>query len=141
MFYFRPKNLLVIFLTLIFAAYIHASENFEYRSIGIRDPMVKPIAVVKPTIKNKTTEAKIAKQSRQNELQKIISQSKIEGVIFGTDQKPLLMINNKIIAEGNRISKKSNVYVIKIELKKIIFSLDNETVTYVLSSLKKKTKP
>ena len=141
MFYFRPKNLLVIFLTLIFAAYIYAGENFEYRSIGVRDPMVKPITVVKPTIKNKTTEAKIAKQSRQNELQKIVSQSKIEGVIFGTDQKPLLMINNKIIAEGNRISKKSNVYVIKIELKKIIFSLDNETVTYVLSSLKKKTKP
>ena len=141
MFYFRPKNILVVFLTLIFAAYIYASENFEYRSIGIRDPMVKPITVIKPIIKSKTTEAKIAKQSRQKELQRIISQSKIEGVIFGIDKTPLLMINNKIIAEGNRISKKSNVYVIKIELKKIIFSLDNETVTYVLSSLKKKTKP
>jgi len=91
--------------------------------------MVKPIIEIKPTIKNKSEKAKVAKQTRMKELQKIISKSKIEGVVFGADKKPLLMINDKIISEGSRISKKSNVYVIKIELKKIVFSLDSETVT------------
>jgi len=141
MLYYKTKNLLVVCLTLFFATYIYASENFEYRSIGVRDPMVKPVAAIKPQFKDKISETKVAKQSRQKELQKIISQSKIEGVVFGADNKPLLMINDKIIAEGSRISKKSNIYVVKIELKRILFSLDNETAIYVLSSLKKDTKP
>ena len=137
MLYFKKNNLLLVFLPLFFVASIYGNENFEYKSIGIRDPMVKPIIEIKPTIKNKSEKAKVAKQTRMKELQKIISKSKIEGVVFGADKKPLLMINDKIISEGSRISKKSNVYVIKIELKKIVFSLDSETVTYVLSSLKK----
>ena len=141
MFYFRINNFLVVFLALVLAAYVYAGENSEYESIGVRDPMVKPVTVIKPTIKNKSENIKVAKQTRQRELQKIISQSKIEGVVFGADNKPLLMINDKIISEGSRLSKKSDVYVVKIELKKIVFSLDNETVTYVLSSLKKDTEP
>ncbi len=142
MFYFKINNLLAVSLILFLAAFVYAGENTEYISIGVRDPMVKPITVIKPTtIKNKSEKAKIDKQTKQRELQKIISQSKIEGVVFGADNKPLLMINDKIISEGSRISKKSDVYVVKIELKKIVFSLNNETVTYVLSSLKKDTEP
>ena len=137
MLYFKKNNLLLVFLPLFFVVSIYGNENFEYKSIGIRDPMVKPIIEIKPTINNKSEEVKVAKQTRMKELQKIISKSKIEGVVFGADKKPLVMINDKIISEGSRISKKSNVYVIKIELKKIVFSLDSETVTYVLSSLKK----
>ena len=111
MFYFRINNVLSVFFALVLAAYVYAGENYEYKSIGVRDPMVKPIMVIKPILKNKSENTKVAQQTRQRELQKIISKSKIEGVVFSADNKPLLMIDNKIIAEGNRISKKSSTFL------------------------------
>ncbi len=139
--YLKINSLFVCLFALVSVAFVYAAENLEYESSGVRDPMVKPAAAIKPIVKSKSEVIKVAKKTRQRELQKIISQSKIEGVVFSDDKKPLLMINNKIIKEGNRISKKNNVYVEKIELKKIVFSLDNETVTYVLSSIKKDAEP
>ena len=137
----RVNNLLIIFSALFLTGFVFADRNFKYNSIGVRDPMIKPISIIKTTINQEITKKKAEKQTRHIELQKIISRTKIEGVVFGEDNKPLVMIDNKIIAEGDRISKKSNVYVRKIELRKIIFSLDNETVTYVLTSLKKDSEP
>jgi len=103
--------------------------------------MVKPISIITPLTDQSVEKTQVAKQTRLKELQKIISERKIEGVVFSADNKPLLMIDNKIIAEGDRISKKSNIFVAKIELKKVVFSLDNETITYVLSPLNKEPEP
>ncbi len=144
MVYLKTNNSSVVLSALFIVASVYAERNFEYESTGIRDPMVRRVAKIATLASQNTTsseKAKIARETRRKELQRIISQSKIEGVVFNPGQKPLVMINQKIINEGDRISKKSNVYVVKIELKKVVFSLDNETVTYVLSPFKKEPEP
>jgi len=139
MYYLKTNNLLVVSIVLFSVALCFAEKSFEYKSIGVRDPMVKPIALIENPVVRKSKKDKIKKENenRRKELKKIISQSKIEGVVFGKDNKPFLMIDDKIVSEGKRISKKANVYAVKIELKKVVFSLDNEMVTYVFSPIKK----
>jgi len=73
MLYFKKNNLLLVFLPLFFVVSIYGNENFEYKSIGIRDPMVKPIIEIKPTI-NSFAESNVKK--RTAELNKLIDNSK-----------------------------------------------------------------
>ncbi|GEM_PF-3295695 len=137
----KTKYFMGILPVFFIVSIVCAREHFVYISTGVRDPMVKRIESIKSLSTQVSENAEIIKQNRQKELRKIIAESKVEGIVLGVGNKPLVMINNKIVAEGDRIAKNSNVYVAKIELKRVVFSLDNETVTYVLSPLKKDIAP
>jgi len=103
----------------------------DYNSTGVRDPMIRTV--------RKKTEKKIEKKKeaiiRQREIYNIISKYKIEGVVISKNKR-LLLINDKLLSEGDRISPDSDVYVYKIDYKLIKFSLDGQIAVYSLSTSK-----
>jgi len=120
-------KIFILFISILTASSAYA----EYDATGIRDPMVK-FMPKKIEIVPKTK--KIA-QVRQKEIFKIIKKCAIEGVVISNSRR-LALINDRLLAEGDRILPDYDVIIYKIDYKYIKFSLDGQIVTYPLSITK-----
>ena len=124
---FMKKFLNILFLTFFSVSPLIAYDN--YNSVGVRDPMVR---TVREKIVKKVTGTKKKTQLRQQDIHNILKKCKIEGVVI-SNNKRLVLINDKLLAEGDKILPDCDVYIYKIDYKSIKFSLDGQIATYSLS--------
>jgi len=123
------------FLLLLFLSFLafHSLIAFaEYNSFGVRDPMIKTIRQEK---EEKTDEKTVKKKEavvRQREIYNIIKKCKIEGIVISKNKR-LVLINDRLLAEGDKILPDCDVYIYRINYKLIEFSLDGQIATYSLS--------
>ncbi len=67
----------------------------------------------------------------KQEIYNVIKKCKIEGVVI-SNNKRFVLINDRLLAEGDRISPDYDVYIYKIDYKSIEFSLDGQIADYSL---------
>jgi len=120
------KSALIIFLTLL-----NSILFSDYDSIGIRDPMVKTMIKKNDAADQKNK----GSQNRIREIYKVLKRCRIEGVVISANKK-LVLINDRLLAEGDKIMPDCDIYIYKIEGKLIKLSLDSQIVTYSLSASK-----
>jgi len=123
------------FLLLLFLSFLsfHSLVAFaDYNSFGVRDPMIKTIRQEKEEKNEKKTENKKDAVVRQREIYNIIKNCKIEGVVISKNKR-LVLINDRLLTEGDKILPDCDVYIYKINYKLIEFSLDGQIATYSLS--------
>lgn len=123
------KPLLNILL-LTFLAIAPLAAYSDYDSAGVRDPMVRTVwkKTKKTTKNNENTQIQISQQDIYN----ILKKCKIEGVVI-SNNKRLVLINDRLLAEGDKILPDYDVYIYKIDYKLIKFSLDGQIASYSLS--------
>jgi len=122
-------NILLIFLLLIPPVTVFA----DYVSLGVRDPMEMTAVIHKVEKKtDKTADKEKTSKLRQREIFNIIKKCRIEGVVI-SNEKRFVLINDRLLAEGDKISPDSDVYIYKIDYKLIKFSLDGQIASYPLS--------
>jgi len=121
---------LLLFLSFLSSYSLIALD--DYNSFGVRDPMIKTVRQEKEEKIDKKTEKKKEAVVRQREIYNIIKKCKIEGIVISKNKR-LVLINDRLLAEGDRISPDCDVYVYKINYKLIEFSLDGQIATYSLS--------
>ena len=88
----------------------------------------------KEKVENNVEEKKAA-IIRQREIYNIINKCKIEGVVISKNKR-LVLINDRLLAEGDKILPDCDVYVYKIDYKLIKFSLDGQIAIYSLNTAK-----
>jgi len=123
----------ILLLSLLSTASMNAYS--DYNSVGVRDPMVKTIRQKIEEKTEKKAEEKKAAIIRQREIYNIINKCRIEGVVI-SNGKRLVLINDRLLAEGDKISPDCDVYVYKIDYKLIKFSLDGQIAIYSLNTSK-----
>ena len=122
-------NILLIFFLLLPPVTAFA----DYDSLGVRDPMVMTeIKHIGEKKTDKITGKKKTSKLRQREIFDIIKKCRIEGVVISNDKR-FVLINDRLLAEGDKISPDSDVYIYKIDYKLIKFSLDGQIASYPLS--------
>ena len=123
----------ILFLFLFSMASINAFS--DYNSVGVRDPMIKTVQQKNEEKIGKKSEEKKAIIIRHREIYNIINKCKIEGVVISENTK-LVLINDRLLAEGDKILPDCDVYVYKIDYKLIKFSLDGQIAVYSLNTSK-----
>jgi len=111
----------------------HAALSYgNYDFAGVRDPMVKslPKKIINKT--NIVADATEIANNKKMEILDVLRKCRIEGVVVADDDK-LVLINDRLLREGDKISPDHDVCIDKIEYKSIIFSLDGHTVIYSLT--------
>ena len=111
----------------------HAALSYgDYDHLGVRDPMVKalPKEIISKT--NSVADASVIDKNKKLEILDVLRKCRIEGVIVAKGNK-LVLINDRLLREGDKISPDYNVYIDKIEYKSISFSLDKHIVSYSLT--------
>ena len=121
-----------LFLFLLFLSFYSMSTFADYNSFGVRDPMIKTVRQKKEKKDNKKTEDKKKAVVRQREIYNIINKCKIEGIVISKNKR-LVLINDRLLAEGEKVLPDCDVYIYKINYKSIEFSLDGQIATYSLS--------
>ncbi len=117
-------------LLLTFLAVWPLAAYSDYDSAGVRDPMVRTVwqKTKKTTKNNKNNQIQISQQDIYN----ILKKCKIGGVVI-SNNKRLALINDRLLAEGDKILPDYDVYINKIDYKMIKFSLNGQIATYSLS--------
>ena len=135
-----PSCRLTLTLFLAGLASLAFTVNAAYDATGVRDPMVRPLRFAGARGTNGTSSAHATGEGRRQEIGRILAACRIEGVVI-SDNDRLVLINDKLLREGDRVSAECDVYVAKIEFKSITFSLDDQTVTYTLTPSKREVLP
>ena len=104
-----------------------SKSSFSHHTFGKKSVVSKP----KYNIENKK-ENKKDDQLRQRDIYNILRKCKIEGVVISKNKR-LALINDRLLAEGDKILPDCDVYIYEIDYKLIKFSLDGQIATYSLS--------
>jgi hypothetical protein len=117
-------------------------ETFTYDDTGLRDPMRRqtPAPVVDETGVPQEAQPQAAEASRLEDIQRVIAACRIEGVAVGPRGR-FVIINDRVVTEGEPISAEYDVRVAKIEPEKVTFTLDTQALTYVLTPPEEETLP
>ena len=130
-------HLTIVVLMMISQA---SSASGAYDSKDVRDPMVKSVRRQTKVETNTAKKASVDTRDRMGEISEILRKCRIEGVVI-TKARRFVLINDKMLGEGDRVLPGSDVYVAKIDYKFVTFSMDGQTVTHSLSTPKKEAQP
>jgi hypothetical protein len=114
-----------------------ADEKTESVSSPMRDPMSK---VKKSPVKDVETQQTSDDINRVQEIQQVLSRCRIEGIAISGDER-CVVINDAILAEGDRVLPDSDVKIGKIEEGKITFVLDKSEVEFILTPVEEDVIP
>ena len=130
------KRILVLTLcgSMLVAA---AEEKPAYDTEGLRDPMSKVKTAKTP--ETEVTE-KTEDKSRVQEIQQALSRCRIEGIAICGDER-CVVINDAILAKGDRILPDSDITIGEIEEGKITFVLENSEVEFILTPVEEDVIP
>jgi hypothetical protein len=130
---------LLMCLTAGLAAQDTEPETFSYDGTALRDPMSRQAPVEAAESQQDTSEqAQVA--SRLEDIQRVIGASRIEGIAVGPIGR-FVIINDRVVAEGEPISAEYDVRVSKIEPDRVTFTLDTQALTYILTPPEEETLP
>ena len=114
-----------------------ADERTNSVNEGMRDPMSKVKKVSVNETEDRQTPTDI---SRIQEIQQALNRCRIEGVAISGEAR-CVVINDSILAEGDRILPDSDVRIGTIEEGKVTFKLDNSEVEFILTPVEEDVIP
>jgi hypothetical protein len=113
-------------------------QTFDYDASGLRDPMSRKVTPAPSEAEAKDESATEA--SRLADIQRVVAAARIEGVAVGPFGR-YVIINDRVVGEGEAISAEYDVRVAKIEPQRITFTLDTQALTYILTPPEEETLP
>ena len=107
----------------------------------VRDPLAKPLKLViggTNALGAPTTQQ--TKRNRREDIQRVLATCRIEGIALCGGQR-LVVVNDRLLAEGDRLTPDVDIRIKQIEQDKVVLTLDNETLTYSLTPPPEKPTP
>lgn len=113
--------------------------GFRYDATGVRDPMVRQL-IVSATNAAGAKVTSVGSGVRKGDIERAVRAARIEGVAISLRER-CVVINDRLVREGEVIGPGQAIRVVRIEQSKIVFGLDNDTYEYYLTPSKEMTKP
>lgn len=117
---------LTVLLSITLASVRGLAEKTNYDTTGLRDPLSKTrdMPVTEPAQETEQTN-----NNRVAEIETVIETCRIEGIAISGDKR-FVVINDQVLAEGDRIDSERDIRIGRIEETKIVFILGTSEMDY-----------